>query len=77
MGINLEKGILSVPIARETHCMYRLVCLREVIYVCGRFAYLIYSKKSPLCVKENLDTIPPWPHQEANQTTQAAAPPPC
>ena len=37
MGINLEKGILIVPIARETHCMYRLVCLHEVIYVCGRF----------------------------------------
>ena len=51
MGINLEKGILIVPIARETHCMYRLVCLHEVIYVCGRFAYLIYSKKSPRCVR--------------------------
>ena len=37
MGINLEKGNLIVPIARETHCMYRLVCLHEVIYVCGRF----------------------------------------
>ena len=55
MGINLEKGILIVPIAKETHCMYHLVCLREVICVdvCGDyFTYHIYSKKPPLCVEE-------------------------